>query len=124
MRVEYISVPLAILAFCIALYQYWKAQKWKRSEFVAAEIKDAFSNPSVRNALYLLDWNERNYDLRERDDQKGLVDVPIGDVDLMKALAPHLDRPEGFTQVEERIRVVFDEFLGRIQRFEHFIEAG
>jgi hypothetical protein len=124
MRVEYVTVPLAILAFGIAVFQYWKAQKWKRAEFVAAEIKDALLDPSVRNALYFLDWNERNYDLRERDDQEELGDVPVADADFMMALAPHLDRPEGFSHVEERIRVVFDDFLGRLQRFEHFIEAG
>ena len=123
MKAEYVTVPLAVAAFAIAFWQYWKAQKWKRAEFVAAEIKDAFADPVIRNALYFLDWNEKNYDLREREDQKHLIDVFVDDAIFTKALTPHELRPDGFSEVEERIRVTFDDFLGRLQRFEYFIET-
>lgn len=123
MKAEYVTVPIAVAAFVIAIWQYWKAQKWKRAEFVAAEIKEAFADPIIRNALYFLDWNEKNYDLREREDQKHLINVVVDDEIFKRALTPHKLRPEGFSEIEERIRVTFDDFLGRLQRFEYFIET-
>lgn len=121
---DVLPLLLAVAGFGVGLWQYHLAQRWKRSEFVASEIKDAFADRSVRVALLLLDWNERHYDLRERDDQDDLKDVVVADADFAAALAPHAVRRGGYTHVEERVRVVFDEFLGRLQRFEHFVETG
>ena len=130
---QVISTVVAVIAFLMALHQWRTAQQWKRAEFVASEVKDAFSDPSVRTVLYLLDWNARYYDLREKDDgPTELKKVLINDEMLTRALRIHWEGESGeelqkgkagFTPTEERIRVVFDDFLGRLQRFAHFKEA-
>ena len=52
-----------LIAFLAGLTQYRRAQRWKRAEFVAGEMKEFKADPWVRNALLLLDWNERAIDL-------------------------------------------------------------
>src|SRR5437763_11822396 len=53
----------ALIAFIVGLAQYRHAQRWKRAEFVAKEIKELKSDPAIRNALLMLDWNERYIEL-------------------------------------------------------------
>lgn len=55
----------ASIAFCVGLFQYRKAQRWKRAEFLANEMKDFLANPRVEKALLLIDWTWRTIHLRE-----------------------------------------------------------
>ena len=55
---EWISlagVLAACAAFANGLWQYAKAQRWERAEFVAAEIKAFESDDLVAKALLMLD---------------------------------------------------------------------
>ena len=117
------GVLLAAVGFVIGLFQYRKAQRWKAAEFVAGEIKDAFADPMVRFALHLLDWNSSIHDLSQQTGNDRLKCVHISDMNLVAALIPHVNRSKGYNAVEVRIRLAFDELLGRLQRFEHFIES-
>lgn len=118
-----VGVVVAGSGFLFGLIQYHRAQKWKAAEFVAGEIKEAFSDPLVRLALHLMDWNSSVHDLTEQTGNKALASVRIGDIALAAAMVPHWERPGGYNVVEVRIRLAFDELLGRLQRFEHFIET-
>ena len=118
-----LGMLLGAAGFVIGLFQYRKAQRWKAAEFVAAEVKEAFADPMVRFALHLLDWNSSIHDLRQQTGDDRLKSVHIGDITLVAALTPHVGRPKGYNAVEVRIRLAFDELLGRFQRFEHFIES-
>jgi hypothetical protein len=118
-----LGMLLGAAGFVIGLFQYRKAQRWKAAEFVAAEVKETFADPMVRFALHLLDWNSSVHDLSQQTGDNRLKSVHIGDITLVAALTPHVDRPNGYNAVEVRIRLAFDELLGRFQRFEHFIES-
>src|SRR6266436_4813731 len=98
-----------LVAFFAGLFQYRRAQRWKRAEFVANEMKEFKADAMVRNALLLLDWNERAVDLfpHEVDPEKRIV--RIEDRALAAALVPHLAR-SGFSQVKIALRDVFDSF--------------
>ena len=54
---EFITIFCTAIAFIIALYQYRKSQKWKRSEFVYQLITDFKNDFNVRRGLLILDWN-------------------------------------------------------------------
>ena len=41
---------IAVITLAFGVWQYWKAQKWKRAEFVAAQIKEFEGNPLVYEA--------------------------------------------------------------------------
>src|SRR5437016_1241176 len=49
----------AITVFGLGLYQYAQAQKWKRREFVAAQIKDFEGNKDIQIMMTILDWTDR-----------------------------------------------------------------
>jgi hypothetical protein len=110
------------VAFIAGLMQYRQAQRWKRAEFVANEMREFKADPMVRNALTLLDWNERAVELfpREPDPEKRCVRVE--DHTIAQALVPHLTRCD-FSPVEIALRDTFDRFFDRLERFEYFLEA-
>jgi hypothetical protein len=112
-----------LVAFLGGLMQYRRAQRWKRAEFVANEMKEFKADPLVHNALILLDWNERAVDLfpHEADPQKR--SVRVSDQAVADALVPHVARCD-FTQLEIALRDTFDRFFDRLERFEYFLEAG
>ena len=118
------GVLSGLAVFFVGLNQYRNSQAWKRSEFVATEIKDAFKDKAVRTALQMMDWNSTYCDLSNNDCEAELKKTLVTDEILSRALTPHMFRPDCFNPVETRIRVIFDELLGSLQRFEHFIEAG
>lgn len=118
-----------IVLFCIGLTRYIRDQKWKRSEFVAKEIREFTSDFMVRNAMYMLDWGSRNIHLFP--DKPNYEDryVHVDRIVLMKALQFHELRikeedKDRFTAEEVAIRDTFDHFLSYFERFYQFIEAG
>jgi hypothetical protein len=122
MVLEIVKIAGAVAAFVIGLAQYRKAQRWKRAEFVAGEVKDFNALSEVRNAKRMLDWTTRYVDLYpERDDPEERR-VRVTDDVLIAALKPH-SRVKRFSPDGARIRDTFDEFFGRLERFENFIAA-
>lgn len=123
-QVKLLALVGAFVAFIIGLFQYRKAQRWKRSEWIAQEMKDFFADPLVKTALQLLDWGSRSVELfrdREKGEERFVI---VTDDDLARALAFHSDRPTGFTESEAALRDLFDHFLDRIERINSFVEAG
>src|ERR1041385_5454237 len=76
-------------AFLGGLMQYRRAQRWKRAEFVANEMKDFKADSMVRNALLLLDWNERAVLLFPDEADPEKRSVRIEDRAIAEALVPH-----------------------------------
>jgi len=83
----------ALSAFGVGLRQYWRADYWKRSEFLAKEMKDYFADPKVSIALTLIDWGVRfvNLGVKAADATvEHRVDETLVDRDLQcAALRPH-----------------------------------
>ena len=126
---EWISlagVLAACAAFASGLWQYAKAQRWKRAEFVAAEIKAFESDELVAKALLMLDYNRRRINLLPESYESEPANrvVSVNDADLTSALVHHSLRRPGFTPKEVVIRDCFDRLLDRLERFESYIEAG
>ena len=112
-----------LMAFLAGLMQYRRAQRWKRAEFVAGEVKEFKADPMVRNALLLLDWNERAVELFPHDADPEKRNVRVADRTIGETLVPHTMRSE-FSRVEMALRDTFDRFFDRLERFEYFLEAG
>jgi hypothetical protein len=111
-------------------------QKWKRAEFVAAEIKLFYDNEIVSKTLQMLDYEARYYDI-------GIVDKAgktrrtmvvqlksewpktkddISYVAIEDALRIYNVKRD-FTDEEVIIRDWFDVLLANIERFEQFLKA-
>lgn len=117
-----------VTLFLIGFSRYKKDQLWKRSEFIAKEIKEFNDDKMVRNAMYMLDWGARKIELfpekANYDDRFATVNREV----LNNALQFHLLRikqkdKDRFTPVEVAIRDNFDRFLNYFERFEQFLLA-
>jgi hypothetical protein len=131
-----------ITALAFGFRQYARAEKWKRSEFVAKEIKEFESDATVRNALQMIDWGERRINLFLVQNPTDADYIKITREDQWRALLPHRLKPEypslsvlqkgskelhdceiRFTPVEAKIRDTYDSFLGYFERFANFIKS-
>ena len=123
------TIVAALVAFMAGLVQYRRAQRWKRAEFVAKEVKDFKSDPAVHNALLILDWNEHYVELFPTHEDRSKRSVLVNDELLGRALAPLPDKAaarlhEEFKAEEIAIRAAFDQLFDALERFEYFIQAG
>jgi hypothetical protein len=120
---EVLQLVGAATAFAIALWQYVRAQSWKRAEFVANEVRAFVSDAAVVKVMTMLDWGSREIELGERGEdgnpKKTLVTYQL----VSSALMTH-EEHGGFSGKEAAIRDCFDRFLEYLERFEAFIEAG
>ena len=139
----------AISAFTFAIIQYRKAEKWKRMQFVADEVRELETDRKIENALLMADWGVRKLNLTLVPDPKPEEYVLITREMQWRALLPHpvkkenkdywattttyLDgtsgesRPEydsNFSATEVLIRDSYDALLTRLDRLETFIDAG
>lgn len=119
---EWAKILGAVVAFGIGLWQYAKAQKWKRREFIAARVQEFESDRKVRLAMTMLDWTDRElYFPSEASDQP--VALKVNDALLCSALLRH-PLAKRYPKGEEMIRDCFDRFLDMLVTFWNFIEAG
>ena len=140
---EYLKI-LALLgasiAFVVGLLQYRKAQRWKRAEFLANEMKIFFATPRVQRALLLIDWGCREIQLLEDRPADESWVIVTRQIQTM-GLRPHtlLDQTgsdpetfhvdesvsgEGFTESQAAIRDCYDAFLDGLERFASYAKAG
>jgi hypothetical protein len=124
-----VGVVVAAVTLTNALFQAYRAQTWKRKEFVVQRMETFFGDAAVRIALTILDYNARRLDLSRKSDDPELKNVRVDHWLAAAALIPH-QLPDGtlgresFTRVEIAIRDAFDEFLERLDKFYSLLEAG
>lgn len=109
-------------AFLIGLWQYHKAQVWKRLEFVAGEMKAFFDDEAASAAMTMLDWSRKEIQLfrfRNPDDSTSETVT----YEIVKA-SLGTERGKRHNKVESAVREIFDRFLSYLERFEGFIETG
>ncbi|HEX6648794.1 MAG TPA: hypothetical protein VF075_04630 [Pyrinomonadaceae bacterium] len=141
-----LGVGGAIVAFSFAVFQYRRAESWKRTEFIAKEIKDFESDPLIQNALLMIDWGSRRINLFLYSNPTHDQLVKITREVQWKALLPHPikrqfpdyrtftateeqqeskdNHKKIFTNEEAKIRDTYDALLTRLDRFATFIDSG
>ena len=114
----------AFIGFCVALWQYKNAQKWKKTEFVRTYYKECLENFNFKRAMRMLDWNRIDIPL-----QTGEIENKeffwFNDDILKRALKNHFEfsDEEGFSDEESVIRFVFDEYFEHLGDFYFFIKS-
>src|SRR5438132_9177528 len=75
-RISAISVVLAVAGFAFGYWQYQTAENWKRSEFVAGQIKDFYADKINESVLLMMDFNPAHVELfPEAEGKAKYVDV-------------------------------------------------
>ena len=137
----------AAIAFFIGLKQYDRAQKWKRAEFLANEMKDLLADPKAVNALTMIDWGARRIKLHGVEDDPARNKRTLVTYRMQcSALMPHTfessqvssGAPEvvensdaagdgsalrTFLPEEALIRDCYDALLDRLDRLGAYLEA-
>jgi hypothetical protein len=116
-----IGIIGGLVAFAVGLWQYRRAQKWKRLEFVANEMKEFQSKRVIQNICWMLDWNEMKIEFHP--EEKGGKDRFINVKDELIKEALSIKR-EKFSDEEIDIRHTFDEFFDCLEQFDHYIISG
>jgi len=125
------GLGLSVVAGIVALRSFRRAEKWKKAEFLAAEMKLFFENDLVRMALSLIDWGTRRIQLDPIADPSKPGVIVTREMQL-SALRPHvllnlsesdsvmdgesIAGKRAFTPDEARIRDCYDAFLDGLER--------
>lgn len=114
----------------LALYQFMKAEKWKRAEFVAALAKELESEPRFQAIRKILDYRSTALNMA-RFGGRTSETTRITDEVLTKSLElPAQRRLDGavgtaaYSDLEHDIRDCFDAFFDCLARFENHVNAG
>ena len=117
---EAIALLGGAVAFVAALWQYRIAQRWKRAEWIAAEMRAFLDDPWVRVTCTLIDWGARKVRLPPDAEVEALVT----DDEIKAALVHHRLREDGFSPKEALIRDTFDRFLDGMELFAAHVRSG
>ena len=115
-----VSAACAIAVFAFGIWQYRSSENWKRSEFVAEQIKEFNSDKINRAVLLMMDYDPAHIELFP---DKANVNDRYVDVHfemLVKAIGQELK----FTEAEFQIRIYFEYFLTALSRFNYFLNSG
>jgi hypothetical protein len=145
-RLSQLGLAGTAIAIGFGLLQYWKAERWKRAEFLAREMKEFFADPQVRNVLMMIDWSPRRIDLFGAGPLASKRHPLVTRALQISALRPHpllaqdggsdaeadaaaddgaaeAPRRGAYSQKEARIRDAYDRFLDWFERFGSYVES-
>lgn len=118
----------AVATAAFGVYQYRRAQLWRRKEFIGAEVKSFLSSAEVRNALLMIDWSIRSvpFDRSLPRSEWPVVtrEIQIGAFVLHKDKQPSGAGGRRYTELETEIRDAYDCFFDGVERLASFAEAG
>jgi hypothetical protein len=137
-RLALITFTVTCAAVIAGFFQYLKADKWKRAEFLAKEMHDFFNDKEIQIALTMIDWGVRDVQLGDLGD--GRKTTIITREMQISALRPHTmdhtdfssdrvalegeDDKINFQRVEARIRDIYDRFLDQLSQFAAYVQTG
>lgn len=138
------------IALIFGYIQYRKADRWKRAEFLANEMRAFFDNSSIKHVKTMIDWAPRRINLFQVEETEW-KNYPIVTRKLqISALRPHTlvvtdggsdseadamavnttsvvasskDKSLGFSREEVQIRDMYDLFLDYLERFSSYLQS-
>lgn len=115
-----VSAACAIVVFGFGIWQYRSSENWKRSEFVASQIKEFAADKVNQSVLLMMDYEDVRIDLfpDQTNPKQRFVEVKLAM--LVKAIGGE----KGWTPTEFQIRQYFEHFLTSLSRFNYFLESG
>jgi hypothetical protein len=100
------------------LGQRQKEFRWKKAELAKTVLNEMFDNPYANDAMSMLDWGARDYDVKtSRGGSAAVEEITSRDVFAALRIAERHFNPK-----ERYIRDCFDNFFGVMQILQHYIE--
>jgi len=136
--VETVTLLLGIGVAGFGFLQYRESQRWKVSEFVAAEMRQLLDDSGNRAVLKMLDWSNGTVVVDDLHGNGRPLSFKFGRTLVISSLA--VDRvvessdppPDGaaaspsnryFDRDEELVRGLFDEFFADLERLNSYIDV-
>jgi hypothetical protein len=114
-----LAPSVTVLIFCIGLWQYRTAQKWKRTEFAAAMLKELNADEDLKACCFVLDYPSRCVVLEDRKDSKRETTILMHERrKLRDAMVLEPPRPK-FTEEQIIYRDLFDRLFTYFAQVEH-----
>lgn len=117
---------LGLAGFAFGLFQFWDAQRWKRSEFAARQLERIQSDPLLVTATRVLDWSHRELpvplSLRKSEAPEEMYFEHTW-VALASGIQPE-SKEDNFTREQVIYRDVFDALFVYFEEVNHYIEIG
>lgn len=113
-----LGTVVAVIIFCSGLHQYIKAERWKRTEFLAKLYSEFSNDPAALSAIWMLDGDDRMIFFEEGDKQK---DYSVNQERVIEALRKYSPEKE-LSQLDLHIRDSFDVFFVYIEQFDRAIQ--
>jgi len=118
-----IGAAIALLALIKGVIEYTKAQRWKKAEFLAKEIKELYNDQDVKRAFRIFDWDRTTIPVYSNETlfnqaQSIHVDPTI----LLDALKHHSDRGN-FSPEEQLIRDIMDQLFFKLSLFQGYVDS-
>jgi hypothetical protein len=131
---KYATGIVAITGFAFGLVQYRRGQNWKKAEIILGLIDSFKSNPEIRAACLMLDWDQREIQLEGRtklsfSNEMLISALRIIWMDVDKQIPLDAVRSDsnsqrgsdnGFTSDEALIRDCFDAFFDYFDKVNAF----
>ena len=115
---------LGVIGLGFGLYQYYIAQKWRKSEFAARQLEMLDSNPELSLCCKFLDWSRRDLPVPEK--YKAYTDNKTFEHNwtvLAEAMIPKR-RKGRYTWQQAMYRDHFDRLCEYFQRLNHYLSIG
>jgi hypothetical protein len=119
-----ISAACAIAVFAFGIWQYRSSENWKRSEFVAAQIKDFNSDKINQAVLTMMDYDPAHIELFP---DKSRVEDRYEDVNfttLVKSINEEDFSEDKAGRLEFQVRQYFEHFITSLARINYFVVSG
>lgn len=125
MEIEWIGAGLGFVTLWFGIFQYFRAQVWKRSEFAAAQLDKLNSDADLRLACTMIDWSERELPIPEhRKLNSNDHSFQHTTDNLKKAMRTEANMRGSFSLDEALKRDIFDRFFAYLEDIEHYLEVG
>lgn len=121
-----LSGLIGLGGFGVGLYQYYRAQVWKKSEFAAAQLQRLTDDPDLALCCVFLDWGQRKIPVPEKyivftaNDETSFTH----DWDSVKRAMTPEDKESNFTFPMVLYRDLFDKFLVYLEGTNFYLSRG
>jgi hypothetical protein len=119
-----LGVAVAAVGFVIGLYQYYIAQKWKKSEFAAKLLEELANDERLTTCCKLLDYSTRKLVVPSPYRPLTAESIFLHDWEALAAAMSPEAEVGSFEWQAVLYRDLFDYFFGYLERINHYIDIG
>ena len=121
---QYVGGSIGVIGFAFGLYEYYIAQKWKRSELAAKQLELLESCPEIKFCCQALDYSARRIPTPEKYKVFTQDESFVHTQETMISGLPPESGMDHFEWPLVVYRDAFDRFFSYLEGINHYISIG